>query len=764
VRVTLEEALSRAGAQLAAGDLAAAASSYRAVLEHAPDRADVLDRLAGIEVRLGHPHRAVKLIEKAAVLRPADAALQLQLGKLRAGFGDQAAALRHYAKAIQLDPNFAEAYGELAWSFFTQQRFRDAEAVARRALAIKPALAEVRLLLGRALAGQGRLGEAVTVLREVAAALPDSAMTQLHLASALEDPAESVVAYRRALALDPSLRPIHRMLGEALRRAEGDAAALAELRRAIELVPGDAEAWAELGSALMRSDRVEAARCVERALALDARQLGALTQRIDLLQSDGDFAGAAAAFERLLAALPDRLAGERSWQRLAAIRYLDVHRPLPRALAEQVTRQIDALVAGRVSAFGALPARTRAAGPRIRLGYLSENFGDQPIGHVTMSLFAAHDRAHFEVHGFSLRDRSGEPAPFAAVLRAGFDHFHAAHHLSPRTVAQAIRDADIDILIDLDGYTGQRTPEILAYRPAPLQIVFLAHVSGLDLACADYLIADRIVIPPGEEGLHREQIVRLPDTMHCADRPAIAARPPSRASCGLPAKGFVFGGFARPEKLDGVILACWLRILQAVPGSVLMLSQPPAGAGLAEALRRLAADQGVDAERLVFAERLADKKLHLARYGHCGLLLDTPVFNAASTALDALWAGVPVLALKGDREFSRLSASLLSALGMPELICDSLATYERRAIELARDAKQLAALRQTLAAQRLSAPLFDIARFVGVLEIAYAKMWQTYLAGAPPRGFELTKDAPAPAPNKKPRRAAKPKARKTNGA
>ena len=760
--MTIEAALSQAVAQLAAGDLVAAASSYRAILDRAPDRIDALDQLATIEVRLGHRHRAVKLLEKAVALRPDNAALLLHLGRLRGDFGDQETALRHFAKAIQLDPNFAEAYGALAWNFFVLHRFRDAEAVARRALAIKPELAEVSFTLGRALAGQGRLGEAASVLREVVAALPKDAMAHLHLASTLEDPAEAVIFYRRALALDASLKAIHRMLGEALRRVEGAAAALAPLRRAVELVPGDADAWAELGAALMRTDRADAVRCLERALAVDARHIEALTRHIDLLQSDGDFAAAAATFERLVAALPDRLAGERVWQRLAAVLHLDLHRPLPRTLAEQVAWQLDSLVTGKVLAFGALPARTRAAGPKIRLGYLSENFGDHPLGHVTVSLFPAHDRAHFEVHGFALRDRSDEAAPFAAALRAGFDHFHEVHRLSPRAVACAIRDADIDILIDLDGYTGQRTPEVLVYRPAPLQVVFLAHVSGLNLSCADYLITDRIVIPPGEEGLHREQIIRLPDSMHCADRHAIAAPAPSRAACGLPAKGFVFGGFARPDKLDPTILACWFRILQAVEGSVLWLSQPPAGSGFAAALRRLAADQNVDPDRLVFAERLADKALHLARYSHCGLLLDTPVFNAASTALDALWAGVPVLALKGDREFSRISASLLTALGMPGLICDSADSYERRAVELAQDGKQLAALRKTLAAQRLSAPLFDIDAFTGALEVAYAKIWQTYLTGSAPRGFELSQEATPPA--KKPRRAAKPKPRKTNGA
>ncbi len=412
-------------------------------------------------------------------------------------------------------------------------------------------------------------------------------------------------------------------------------------------MPGDAEAWAELGAALLDRDRVEAASCLDRALALDAEHLGALQHRIDVAQDDGTFETAAALFDRLAAALPKRLERERDWRRLAEILYLDAHRPLPPLLGLQVARQIDALVAGRVVAFGALPGRTIAVAAAIRLGYLSANFGDHPIGHVTRSLFAAHDRARFEVHAFALRDRSAETAPFAAEHRAGFDDFHDVEGLSPRRVAEAIREQGIDILIDLDGYTGQQTAEILAYRPAPLQVVWLAHLSGLNLSVADYLISDRIVIPPGEEVLHREQLVRLPDSLHCADRAEIAAPAPSRKSCGLPAKGFVFGGFARPDKLDPAIIACWLRILQAVDGSVLWLAQPPAGAAFEASLRRLAADRGVDPDRLVFAERLADKAAHLARYGHCGLLLDTPVFNAASTALDALWAGVPAAGAPG---------------------------------------------------------------------------------------------------------------------
>jgi protein O-GlcNAc transferase len=419
-------------------------------------------------------------------------------------------------------------------------------------------------------------------------------------------------------------------------------------------------------------------------------------------------------------------------------------------------RRLDGVLAGRVNAFGALPARTREAGARIRLGYLSANFGDHPIGHVTVSLFGAHDRAGFEVHGLSLRDRTGERQPFAARHRAGFDAFHDLSRLSPRATANAILDAEIDILIDLDGYVGQRSAEILAYRPAPLQVVLIAHLGGLDLSCVDYLVTDRIVVPPGEEALHREQLVRLPHTMHGADRHEIGPAP-SRAACGLPAAGVVFGAFTRADKLDRAILDAWMRILAAVPGSVLWLAKPPTGTHLEAALRQHATDRGVDPARLVFAERLADKAAHLGRLGRCDLLLDTPAFNAASTAIDALWAGVPVLALQGDRPGSRISASLLDAVGLPDLICGSLEAYERRAIELGQASDALAALRARLAAQRTDAPLFDGAAYARALEAAYAQMWRRYLAGEPPLGFTvMAGDGPAPAP--KPRAKAKPKA------
>jgi tetratricopeptide (TPR) repeat protein len=759
MQVTVDEALTRADRLVAAGDLAGAASLYRSIHEQAPGRVEALVGLATVEAKLGHRHRATKLLEQAVALKPTDASLHAALGDRRVELGDHPGALPHYTKAIELEPTRGAAYSGLARSFLEQRRFRDAESFARRGLAFDASLTELRLTLGRALAAQGRMADAAATLRQVVAEQPDAAFAYLHLGAALEDPAESAAAYRHALELDPSLAPLHRMIGEATLHDGDPDAAIASLRRAVERVPGDADAWALLGIATVRTgDRAEAIRCLDRALALDSKQIAALAQRIDLLQMDGAFDAAGAMFNRLVASLPDRLEREMTWQTLAAVLYLDAHRPLPQVLAGEVARRLDGVLAGRVQAFGALPPTTRAAGATMRLGYLSAHFGDHPIGHVTASLFETHDRALVEVHGFSRRDRAGERQPFARRLRAGFDKFHDLSRLSPRAAAMAIRDAEIDILIDLDGYTGLDNPEVLAYRPAPLQVSMIGHLNGPNLSSIDYLITDRIVVPPGEEARHREQIVWLPHTLHCADRHPIAV-PPSRARCGLPANGTVLGGFARPDKLDAAIVDCWFRILAAADGSVLWLSAPPAGAGFAAALQARAAERGIDPARLVFADRLADKAAHLARYACCDLLLDTAVFNAATTALDALWAGVPVLALKGEREYSRISASLLGAFGMPELICASLADYEQRAIALARAPAALAALRATVAERRLTTPLFDIVAYTRALEAAFAHMWVRRVAGEPPRGFGLD---PAPVetvslePPAKPRAPAKP--------
>jgi predicted O-linked N-acetylglucosamine transferase (SPINDLY family) len=325
--------------------------------------------------------------------------------------------------------------------------------------------------------------------------------------------------------------------------------------------------------------------------------------------------------------------------------------------------------------------------------------------------------------------------------RERFQHFHEIGGMGPKRAADYIRALGLDILVTLDGYMDDHVLPILALRPAPLQLFWLGHADKLGLPFIDYVIADELVMPRHESGGPGEAVIRLPGTYHCADRHPIASECPPRSAWELPEHGVVYCVFNNPEKIDRTIMDCWLRILAAVDGSVLWFSPfRQDEALLLSTLRRYAAGRGIAPERLILTQRVPGKDLHLARLAHADLMLDTVTLNASTTALDALWAGVPLLAVQGDRFSNRISGSMLRAIGMQDLICGDLATYERRAIELGRDASARRALRERLSRERLAAPLFDVHRFARRLESAFEAVWARHLQGLAPADV----DAPDP--------------------
>ncbi len=397
---------------------------------------------------------------------------------------------------------------------------------------------------------------------------------------------------------------------------------------------------------------------------------------------------------------------------LAMIAYQAIMRPLTPSVERAVIAGLNSLIAARAEDFGPLPsARPKSAG-RLRVGYLSNNFRDHPIGHVTSALFAAHDRAKVEVHVFYYP--AGEANPYTDRIKAGAERFHTEHE--PAAMARAIARENLDILVYLDGYMTTFLLPLIARRPAPIQVYWLGHAGNCEIDGIDYLLADETVIPPGEEALYRAKTVRLPGTYHPAS-PHPIGPDISRADAGLPEQGFVFCAFNNPEKIDTPTFDLWMRILRRVPGSVLWLSitQSPSIAGN---LRKEAEARGVKGERLVFAARLPDKAVHLARHRHAGLFLDTLGLNASTTALDALWAGLPLLTVTGPRFASRIATSFLKALDMPDMICRSPLEFEERAVLLAADPDALAAVRARLAANLTSQPLFKAEDFCRKLETA----------------------------------------------
>jgi predicted O-linked N-acetylglucosamine transferase (SPINDLY family) len=320
-------------------------------------------------------------------------------------------------------------------------------------------------------------------------------------------------------------------------------------------------------------------------------------------------------------------------------------------------------------------------------------------------------------------------------LKAGLDRFVDVRGLSDRQVAELMCDQGIDIAVDLKGFTASNRAGIFAYRGAPLQVGYLGFPATMGASFIDYIIADRRIIPPRLDSAFAEKVVRLPDSYQVNDRQRrVAERTPSRTEAGLPERGFVFCSFNNSYKIRPAMFDVWMRLLRQVEGSVLWLLHDNEAA--ADNLRRQAEARGVAGSRLVFAPRL-DLEAHLARHRLADLFLDTFPVNAHTTASDALWTGLPLLTLSGETFVSRVAASLLAAVGLPELITERLSDYEALALELATMPARLAETRKKLRIGREASPLFDTDRFRRHIERAYLTMYERHLSGRAPESFDV---------------------------
>ncbi len=354
---------------------------------------------------------------------------------------------------------------------------------------------------------------------------------------------------------------------------------------------------------------------------------------------------------------------------------------------------------------------------KLRIGFLSSDFCLHAVSLLTVELFELIDREQFEVYGFCWSREDG--SPLRERVKQAMDHFVRIADLDDLAAAQCIRRHEIDILIDLHGLTAGARPNIPALRPAPVQMTYLGFPGSTGLPGIDYVIADRYLIPDSEQPFYSETPLYLAQIYQCSDRQRPVAALPSRAECGLPDDRFVFCSFNNNYKFNEPVFDCWMRILQRTPNSVLWLlaDNPWAQANLCAR----AAEQGVDPQRLLFAPRVPPSQ-YLARYSAADLFLDTYPFNAGTTANDALWMGLPVLTRSGRTFASRMAGSLLTSLGLPELICHSLEAYEDRAVELASHGARLKVLRERLKSGRETSVLFDSPRFVRDFEDALKRV------------------------------------------
>ena len=676
---------------------------------------------------LGRPAEAASACRAALALAPDQAALHFNLGNVLLQSGDAAAAEASLRRALALQPGLTPAERALGDALRALGRLDEAVVFYRRALAAAPQDAVLRNNLGTALLRLDQPEAAEAMLREAVTLAPDQAEFRINHGNALirlhrfED---ALTAYRRAVELMPDSADAHNNLAGALSALERREEAIAAYERALALRPGFADAAFNLGNVLQALKRFDAAAdSYRRALAIEPEHAGAFGNLLTVKRAAGDWSGYnddVMAIERLVDA------GRPGIDPFLALTY-----PLSPARQRSCAEIETARLVGRIAPR---PAQKRRAEHRpIRLAYLSANFHGHAVGSLIAELIELHDRQEFEVTGISFGPDDG--SSLQDRLRGGFDRFIDVRGESDAAVAQRLADLEIDIAIDLMGHTRDHRIGILAYRPAPVQAAFLGYPGTTGAQFIDYVIADSVVLPHDEQAFWSEWIVHLPGCYQVNDgRRTLPAAEPDRAACGLPDDGFVFCCFNNNHKITPDVFAIWLRLLDKVPGSVLWLLRDNDDA--ARRLGAAAAAGGIDPTRLVFAP-VVTHDIHLARQRLADLFVDTLPYTAHTTASDALRAGLPLLTCRGGSFAARVAASLLTALELPELIAPDLVSYERLALDLARDLPRLAAIRAKLARNAAGAALFDAGRFRIDLEAAYRRMIERHRQGLPPEGFDV---------------------------
>jgi protein O-GlcNAc transferase len=640
--------------------------------------------------------------------------------------GQTQEAARLYREVLRADPSQVQALYALGLLHFRAGEFAEAEALMARASENQPRLAEAHYMHGCSLQRQNRIEEAFR-------------------------------AFTKAVASRPLFFEALVNRGAALLALNRQDEALVDFRAALAINPGNSGVWSNCGCILQNLHRHEEALvCFDRALALSPDLVEALYNRGAVLLALKRYGEAGRTFERLLAINPE-LPDVRTqvvfcrlqccdWKHLAQDRAdiaegVKQGRPVVQPLVN--TRlpgtPADHLACARIYSRRWPPAANplwrgeRYRHQKIRVAYISNDFCDHATSWLAAGLFEQHDRARFETIAISLFPN--DSSEMRARVRNAFDAFVDAERQSDETAAALMRRLEVDIAVDLMGYAAGCRPGILAQRPAPVQVNYLGYPGTMGVSYLDYIVADPIVIPEEHYAFYTEKIAALPHTYQCNDsKRRIAERTPTREEAGLPPQGFVFCSFNDPSKITPEFFGIWMGLLKQVDGSVLWLLENNADA--TRHLKSEAQARGVDPARLVFAPYL---KLahHLARHRLADLFLDTLPYGAHTTASDSLWAGLPVVTCLGGAFPGRVAASLLNAVGMPELIAASPEGYAELALSLARDTERLSGVRAKLARNRETEPLFDTARFTRNLEAAFIAMWERYQRGEPPAHLKV---------------------------
>ena len=709
------------------GRFAEAVESFGKVLALQPHHADTLIANGGALRELGRFAEALASYDKASTQQPRLAELFYNRGLVLLNLARIPDAVADFTRAVEVKPGYADAWNNRGGALHSLGRFEDAIADFDRAVALQPNFATAHHNRGLSLRQLGRLQEAVA-------------------------------SHDRALTLQPNHAEAWNDRGQALKTLRRFTEAVASLRQAITLNPKHVKARYNLGATFWDMGRIDdAAASFGEALAIDPDCVVALHARGNMLWTTRQLYEPAS--QDLQKAL--RLEPDHAYTR-GDLMHVKMYGADWRDFAEEVTKidegvrqgkriinaftyltisesvadlQIcaEAFAEGNYPAVARLPVKPGRPPGKIRIGYMCGEFRDHATMRLMAGLFELHDKDRFEIVAFDTGHN--DQSPLRRRVEAAFTRFVDISALNTLDAAKRVRNEGIDILVTLNGYCGEGRMDVFAQRPAPVQVNFLAFPGTLGAPYMDYVIADRIVVPEDEQKFYTEKVAYLPDSYQVNDGArGMPEKTTTRVAHNLPEDAFVFCHFNHSFKLTPSTFARWMRILRQVDGSVLWLLQ--SNSAFADNLRREAEQHGVAAERLIFAP-VMNYQDHLARLPLGDLFLDSLPYTAHTTASDALWMGLPVLTCRGTTFAGRVAASLLSAVGLPELVTEDAAAYEVLALDLARNPTALAALRQRLAQNRTQAALFDTARYTRHLEAAYTTMLETWENGAAPHSFSV---------------------------
>lgn len=691
-----------------AGQLAQAESALQQVLALQPDHADASHMRGIICYQTNRASQAVQHIKQALAISPRNFDYLNNYGLVLSADNQLEAALKSFQQAILMQPKDLDVQLNIGNTLLTLNRFEEAAAYYRRVLRAFPKKEDVRAALCHCLSSMGN---------------------QAHAAG---NYAQAEACFVEAVVLNTQDAALYYNLGNAQRELGKTADAVKQYQKAIQFNPNDADTYNNLGNVQRELGQLDLAiASYTKALSINPALYHAKVHLVHQKQHICDWQG-----------LQEDIAEIRNWvntvpqAQISPFAFLAMPTT---TVAEQKTcannwvrnRYAALIEQGKQLNFtyAASHENIKIASKKIRIGYLSADFRLHPLAFLVSELIELHDRSQFEVIAFSygVNDKSSA----RARLEKAVDQFHDIRQLSEIDAAKKIHASNIDILVDLTGFTQTSRSGIAALRPAPININWLGFpgtMGGLHdgkQALFDYILSDAFISPPETASHYAEQLALLPQCYQPNDRKRPVGEIPTREACQLPADSFVFCCFNQTFKITPDVFAVWMRLLKATPNSVLWLLECNSWAK--QNLRREATAHGVDADRLVFAPRLAIAD-HLARHAHADLFLDTLPYNAHTTCSDALWMGLPVLSCVGETFAARVAGSLLNAAGLTELITYTLQHYENKALLLSKNPAELLTIKQKLLAEKMTSALFDTDIFTKSLEDTYQTIWQRYLS------------------------------------